>query len=133
MGCYGIGIDRTLAAVAELKSDEKGLVWPACLSPYDVYLADLLGDDAGRDFAAVAKERLEAAGLAVLCDDRRQISAGEKLANADLLGFPVRAVVSQKTLAAGRLEIKARRGGEAELVPPAEAAGLCRRLLEDAA
>ena len=132
MGCYGIGIDRTLAAVAELQSDEKGLIWPVCLSPYDVYLADLQSDADSRTFVRIAKEQLEAAGLSVLCDDRQQVTPGEKLANADLLGFPIRIVVSQKTLAAERLEIKARRGAEAELVPPAEAASLCRQLLDQA-
>ena len=129
MGCYGIGIDRTLAAVAELQSDDRGLVWPVQLSPYDVYLADLLGDSDSEAFVKTAKEELESAGLSVLCDDRRQISAGEKLANADLLGFPIRVIVSQKTLAAKCLEIKARRSTEAELLPLPEAVGRCRQLL----
>ena len=133
MGCYGIGIGRTLATVAEICSDDRGLVWPVCLSPFDVYLADLAADKASAALTLAAKSQLEAAGLAVLCDDRPRVSAGEKLTNADLLGFPLRVVVSRKTMVGEQLEIKARRQPEAKTVPLAEAASLCRRLLTETA
>lgn len=128
MGCYGIGIGRTLAAIAEIKSDDRGLIWPTCLTPYDIYLADLINDDASKTFITKLKTQLEDAGWAILCDDRAQVSAGEKLANADLLGFPIRIVVSKKTLAAQQLEIKARCLTETALVSPSQADALCRKL-----
>ena len=128
MGCYGIGIGRTLAAIAEIKSDDRGLIWPTCLTPYDIYLADLINDDASQTFITKLKTQLEDAGWAILCDDRAQVSAGEKLANADLLGFPMRIVVSKKTLAAQQLEIKARCSTKTALVSPSQADALCRKL-----
>ena len=132
MGCYGIGIGRTLAAIAEIKSDDRGLIWPTCLTPYDIYLADLINDDAGKTFITKLKTQLEDAGWAVLCDDRTQVSAGEKLANADLLGFPIRIVVSKKTLALQQLEVKARCSTKTALASPSQADALCRKLWHSA-
>ena len=132
MGCYGIGIGRTLAAIAEIKSDDRGLIWPTCLTPYDIYLADLVTDDASKIFIGELKTQLEDAGWAILCDDRDQVTAGEKLANADLLGFPIRIVVSKKTLAGKQLEIKARRAVDVALVSPSQADECCRKLWRSA-
>ena len=130
MGCYGIGIGRTMAALAEINSDDKGLVWPVCLTPYHVYLVDLTTGEDGTDILGRTREALAAAGLEVMADDRPGVSPGEKLTNADLLGFPIRLVISRKTVAAGGAEVKSRRSAETEIVEPDALAGYCRRLLD---
>ena len=107
MGCYGIGISRLMGTIAELFNDDKGLVWPEAVAPAKVYLARL-GDN--KDVVKQADElyeNLTAAGVQVLYDDR-DLRPGEKFADADLLGIPYRVVVSDKTVAAGNYELKAR-------------------------
>jgi prolyl-tRNA synthetase len=115
MGCYGIGISRVLAAVAEQYHDEHGLSWPAPLAPYDVHIVVLPGrGDSGSEVVAAADEiiaQLEARGLAVLIDDR-DASAGIKFADADLLGMPVQLTVGAKGLGRGVVERKVRATGE---------------------
>jgi prolyl-tRNA synthetase len=117
MGCYGIGIGRLLAAVIELNHDEKGIIWPVQVAPYQVYLCAL-----GMDEAAVAEaaEKLYAElsrkGFEVLFDDRTE-SPGVKFNDADLLGMPVRLTVSRRTLKSSSAEVKLRREKETELVP----------------
>jgi len=116
MGCYGIGIGRTLAAVVEAHNDGKGIIWPANLAPYDVYLAPL-----GESLEVIAHaddlyQSLTAAGVSVLYDDRLAARAGEKFADADLIGLPYRVVVSDRTLANDQYEVKQRRSQEAQLV-----------------
>lgn len=115
MGSYGIGITRLMGVITELMADEKGLVWPEAVAPAKVYLA-CLGDNPEVIRAADALyERLTAAQVGVLYDDR-QVRPGEKFADADLLGIPYRVVVSDKTLAAGKYELKARRAADAQQV-----------------
>jgi prolyl-tRNA synthetase len=117
MGCYGIGIGRLLAAVIEENHDEKGIMWPLEIAPYQVYLCAL-----GMDEAAVAEaaEKLYAElcrkGFEVLFDDRTE-SPGVKFNDADLLGMPVRLTLSRRTLKSSSAEIKLRREKETELVP----------------
>jgi prolyl-tRNA synthetase len=107
MGCYGIGIGRTLAAIVDVHHDDRGIIWPENIAPYRIYLVRL-GDD-----PAVTKEADELyavfrdKGVEVLYDDR-DARAGEKFADADLLGIPHRVVVSEKMLAKGKFEYKAR-------------------------
>jgi prolyl-tRNA synthetase len=114
MGCYGIGVSRILAAVAEEFHDDDGLIWPEALAPYDVHLVALPGQGAeAADVTAAAEElyaRLEARGLAVLLDDR-DIRPGVKFADADLLGMPVQLVVGAKGLSRGVVERKIRATG----------------------
>ena len=112
MGSYGIGPGRILAAVVEQRSDGSSMVWPRSIAPYD---AEVVSLDAGEpeilyraEEAAVA---LEAAGLSVLLDDRDQ-RAGEKFADADLFGSPVRVIVGRKTLDDGSVDVKERSTGE---------------------
>ncbi len=109
MGSYGIGISRLMGTIAEIRHDGGGLMWPMSVAPFAVHLLDLTkaGSAAGDVCGALQKE-----GIAVLWDDR-QASAGDKLAAADLLGIPVRAVVSEKT--GGKIEIKRRDSAEAKL------------------
>lgn len=115
MGCYGFGIGRTMAAAVEANHDERGIIWPEAIAPALVYLARL-GDDEGvvRE-ADRLYEALTSAGALVLYDDR-DARAGEKFADADLMGIPYRVVVSPKLVADDRIEIKSRTGQEARLV-----------------
>lgn len=107
MGCYGIGIGRTLAAIVEKYHDEKGIAWPRQVAPFDVYLARLGDKPEVVKAADGLYERLTAAGVEVLYDDR-DARPGEKFADADLMGIPYRLVVSEKTLEKGAYEWKAR-------------------------
>jgi len=114
MGCYGIGIGRTLATVVEIHHDEKGIVWPKYITPYQVHLIGLnLSDEEIQKQAVQVYEELEAAGIDVLYDDRVESSPGEKFADADLIGIPVRLVVSKKT--DGKIEYKLRNEKTADL------------------
>jgi prolyl-tRNA synthetase len=116
MGCYGIGIGRLLAAAIEQNHDEKGIIWPVPIAPYSVYLCALGMEDS--DIVSAAENlysELQDNGVEVLFDDRIE-SAGVKFNDADLLGIPVRIVVSQRTLKSEKAEIKPRKMKEAELI-----------------
>ena len=108
MGSYGIGPARTMAAVVEQCHDEAGITWPAALAPYDVHVVALPGLEEQAEEVAGA---LEATGRAVLLDDRDQ-RAGEKFADADLIGCPVRVTVGRKTLDDGAVDVRRRATGE---------------------
>ena len=108
MGSYGIGPGRTMAAIVEQHHDEDGIQWPAAVAPYDVHLVALPGLE---ERAAEVAARLDEAGDDVLLDDRDQ-RAGEKFADADLIGLPVRVTVGKKTLDDGAVDIRSRTSGE---------------------
>jgi prolyl-tRNA synthetase len=120
MGCYGIGISRVLAAVAEEFHDEHGLAWPKGIAPYDVHLVVVPGRGEQAPEVLASAERLyselQAQGLEVLYDDR-DVSPGVKFADADLVGVPVQLVVGAKGLARGVVERKDRATGERQDVP----------------
>ncbi|MGH9079078.1 MAG: proline--tRNA ligase, partial [Acidimicrobiales bacterium] len=123
MGCYGMGVSRLLAVVAEEHHDERGLAWPPEVAPYQVHLI-ALGAGRAPEVAEVADEiyrRLAAAGVEVLYDER-DVSPGVKFADADLIGVPVRLVVGSKGLARGVVEWRSRRTGEERDLPVASAA-----------
>ena len=130
MGCYGIGVSRTVQAIAEQNNDKDGIVWPASVSPCQVALLQL---DAKNDavVAAVAEieSKLEAAGADVLVDDRDE-RPGIKFKDADLIGCTVRATVGARSLEKGGVEIRLRRTGETLLVPVAEAPAKILELLK---
>ena len=130
MGCYGIGIGRTMAAVAETMSDEAGLIWPKILAPYEIYLATLHPDEQSQTLAAELYEALKKEGLEVLYDDR-QVSSGEKLANADLLGLPLRIILSPQTLAQKAAELKKRVDSEITLISLKEVPQKAAELLQN--
>ncbi|MEH1164861.1 proline--tRNA ligase [Micromonospora sp. CPCC 205539] len=114
MGCYGIGVSRAVAAIAEQHHDDRGLVWPAAIAPLDVHLV-VAGKGPQLDAALQLGERLAAAGLRVLVDDRTHVSAGVKFTDAELIGIP-RAVVVGRRLADGYVELRERAGdGRVEL------------------
>ncbi len=130
MGCYGIGVGRLLAAAIEANNDDKGMLLPRAIAPFEVYLAGLnLEDAAVRTAADRLYQDLEAAGIEVLFDDRDE-GPGVKFADADLIGPPVRAVVSKRSLQAGGIEIKRRRdSGRGEVKPLADAVPALRAAL----
>lgn len=119
MGCYGIGISRVMGTIAELMSDDRGLVWPANIAPAQVYLARLGEDETVVQAADKLYHDLQKAGIEVLYDDRNT-GAGNKFADADLIGLPYRVVVSNKTLEQGKVELKQRTEQTVELVATEE-------------
>lgn len=121
MGCYGIGLDRLLAAVIEANHDERGIVWPASVAPYAVHLVALSADRPEvRDAAERLYAELTERGIEALYDDREE-SPGVKFADADLLGMPLRLTVSPRTLEQDAAELKRRTEPETALVPLSEA------------
>lgn len=119
MGCYGIGISRLMGVIAEHFADDKGLVWPAAIAPAQVYLARLGDDEKVVQQADALYSSLTQSGISVLYDDRN-LRAGEKFADADLMGMPHRVVVSAKTVQAGTYEYRARTAGTSQQVTEAE-------------
>jgi prolyl-tRNA synthetase len=121
MGCYGIGPSRVMGTIAEIHNDENGLKWPASIAPFDLHLVEIKSKDAKvREQAAALYGALAQIGLEVLYDDREDKGAGEKFADADLIGIPKRLVVSEKTLKEDSVEIKDRLSGETKLVKLAD-------------
>ena len=115
MGCYCVGISRLMGAVVEVCHDEKGIIWPASIAPFKVHLLSLNENEAAEKiYQDLLKE-----GIDVLYDDR-ELQAGEKFVDADLIGCPYRVLVSQKTLAAGKLELKQRSNTESQLMTAKE-------------
>jgi prolyl-tRNA synthetase len=112
MGCYGIGIGRTMAAIVEKYNDEKGILWPEAVTPFQVHLISL---DGTKEKAEELYKELQEKGIETLYDDREKM-AGEKFADADLIGIPVRLVVSKKTLEKNGIEFKKRESSESEIV-----------------
>jgi len=120
MGCYGIGPGRVMAAAVEQHHDERGIIWPPAIAPYDVHVVTLPGLEEQGEAVTAA---LEAHGNEVLLDDRAQM-AGEKFADADLLGCPTRVTVGKKTLEDGAVDVRNRATGEERRVPMAELGAL---------
>jgi prolyl-tRNA synthetase len=115
MGCYGIGVSRLVGMLAEHFSDEKGLVWPENVAPFQVIISQLGDDEAVVKAAYDMYQKLTAADVAVLYDNRTDARPGEKFADADLLGIPYRVIVSAKTVAANKYEVKKRVSDQSEL------------------
>jgi len=120
MGSYGIGPGRVVAAAVEQRHDEHGIVWPRSVAPYDVHVVALPGLE---EQAEAVAEALESHGSSVLLDDRDQ-RAGEKFADADLIGCPTRVTVGKKTLDDGAVDVRDRESGEERRVPMAELGAL---------
>jgi prolyl-tRNA synthetase len=106
MGCYGIGLNRLLGTVVEVRHDDKGIVWPEEVAPFGVHLVSLGGSEKVHTEAGKVYGVLKKKGVEVLYDDRAGVSAGEKFADADLIGIPYRGVVSEKT--EGKIEVRKR-------------------------
>jgi prolyl-tRNA synthetase len=120
MGCYGIGVTRTLQAIIEQSNDKDGIVWPLAVAPYQVCITPLnvLADNACMRHAEAIYAELTARGVEVILDDRDE-RPGVKFKDADLVGFPIRVSIGEKSLANGEVEIKPR-GGAMALVKTTE-------------
>ncbi len=108
MGSYGIGPGRVMGTVVEVLSDDKGIIWPESIAPFRVHLLALGEDEAVSKEAEKVYESLEKNNIEVLFDDRKEISAGEKFADSDLLGMPLRVVVSARSMKENGVEVKKR-------------------------
>ncbi|MDO8486900.1 MAG: aminoacyl--tRNA ligase-related protein [Candidatus Curtissbacteria bacterium] len=109
LGSYGIGVTRLVGSIVEVSNDERGIIWPKSVSPFDVHLVSLDGQ------GEKVYEELRKAGIDVLWDDREDVSAGEKFADCDLIGIPVRLVVSKKA-GEGKVEWKERKEDRTEII-----------------
>ena len=123
MGCYGIGVSRTVQAVIEQSHDKDGIIWPAAVAPFQVVIENL--DPKVDEVNKIVNElelQLETSGIDVIVDDREE-RPGVKFKDADLIGFPVRVVVGAKGLANGGVEVKRRSDDKSKMkvVPVAEA------------
>lgn len=129
MGCYGIGIERAMASIVEAHHDDKGMIWPVSVAPFDVMVLPLGSDD---EILTRALEVSETIGseFDVLIDDRME-SAGVKFNDSDLVGIPLRVVVSKKLMAKGDIEFKVRRTGEVVVVSEDKAKDTAISLLEN--
>ncbi len=132
MGTYGIGITRTVAAAIEQNHDERGIVWPVAIAPYEVVIvATKWDDDAVREASEAIYEELRAAGIDCVLDDRDE-RAGVKFNDADLVGYPFRITVGPRGLKDGKVECKARTATDADEIAIAEAAGHVASLVRQA-
>ena len=111
MGCYGVGVSRTLAAIIEQHNDEQGIIWPVSVAPYEVSVISLDKKGEALDAAAAIADELEASGVDVIFDDRAE-RPGVKFADNDLMGFPYQVIVGKRGLANGTVEVKCRATGE---------------------
>lgn len=116
MGCYGIGTTRLVGTIVEASHDSKGIIWPKSVTPYHVYMISIGVDEKVLEEADKLYEELKGAGIEVLYDDRNE-SPGKKFNDADLIGIPIRIVISEKTLKEKSVEFKERTGKETRLVP----------------
>ena len=130
MGCYGIGVARILAGSIENSFDEKGIIWPVSLAPYEVCLVPMrVNDEATMEVANKLHDALEEAGVDVLIDDR-DARPGVKFNDIDLIGFPLRVVIGPKGLANNELEIKWRWNDEVEMIQADTAAETIAALIK---
>ncbi len=131
MGCYGIGVGRTVAAALEQNHDADGIIFPAAIAPFHAVVLPISTSDAQvMNVATTIYQGLLKPGFDVLFDDR-DLRPGVKFKDADLIGVPVRVTVGPKDLASGMVEVKERSGARTEKVCAADAVAYCRRLLEE--
>lgn len=121
MGCYGIGVERLMAAAVQANHDEQGIVWPATIAPYDIHIVQLGGQEDVMAAVGVIEQQLADFGLSVITDDRDE-RAGVKFNDADLLGAPVRLTIGARGLRQRQVELKLRSASELAAVPLNDAA-----------
>ena len=127
MGCYGIGVTRTMAAAIEQNYDQNGIIWPSSIAPFQVVVIPVSAKDIRQDeMARRVCEKLLKAGVEVIIDDRNE-RPGVKFKDADLVGYPVRITVGSKAVDSGDLELRLRRDGNNIMIPEAD---LVNRVLE---
>lgn len=130
MGCYGIGVGRTVAAAIEQNHDEDGIIWPTPIAPYHVDIIPVRVDDETMKVCDGIYDSLESAGLDVALDDRDE-RPGVKFKDADLIGFPYKIVVGPKGLKEGKIELKSRKTGDTQFVAINEAASFLKNLVSE--
>ncbi len=131
MGCYGVGVSRSLESIIEEKADDKGIVWPMTIAPWQVHFCPIRIDD--ENVATVSEElykKMENAGIEVLYDDRN-VSAGVKLTDSELMGVPLRVVISPKTMANSQAEVTIRESGEKLFIPINDLISELKMMIED--
>ncbi len=133
MGCYGIGVTRTIAAAIEQYHDDHGIIWPVAIAPFEAVVIPVSSkDEQQMEIAASLYRQLQAQRVDVLFDDRKE-RAGVKFNDADLIGYPVRVTVGKKSAAEQTVELKVRRTGAEEVVPIDQAAARVREILNELA
>ncbi|MHB8998749.1 MAG: His/Gly/Thr/Pro-type tRNA ligase C-terminal domain-containing protein, partial [Thermoanaerobaculia bacterium] len=131
MGCYGLGVGRTVAAAIEQSHDDQGIIWPVPIAPFEAVVMTMGPDAAVQEAANEIYEGLKAAGVDVIFDDRDE-RAGVKFNDSDLIGFPVRVVIGGKNLANGNVEWSLRKDKVKQLTPRGEIVARIAELLKDA-
>ncbi|MFN3467300.1 MAG: His/Gly/Thr/Pro-type tRNA ligase C-terminal domain-containing protein [Candidatus Brocadiales bacterium] len=117
MGCYGIGINRIIAALIECSHDGEGIIWPPSIAPYEILILPLnLKDTATANTSESLHKQLEEAGIDTLLDDR-DLRPGVKFKDADLIGIPFRIVLGKKFTEGRQVELQERKGGDPTLLP----------------
>lgn len=131
MGCYGVGVSRTMAASIEQNHDDDGIIWPAAIAPYEVVVVPANAKDEVQFTAArELYDDLSAAGVETVLDDRRE-RAGIKFKDADLIGYPLRVTVGKHFAEDGQVELKVRKTGVVETLPPTAVVERVRELLQE--
>lgn len=129
MGCYGIGVGRTMAAAVEQNNDKDGIIWPVEIAPYHVIIVPInIKDEAVREKAFAIYHELQQAGVEVILDDRDE-RPGVKFKDADLIGYPVRIVLGKKTLEQGEIEVKVRKTGATHMLAAEDYVGGVKQIL----
>jgi prolyl-tRNA synthetase len=123
MGCYGIGVERTVAAVIEQNHDKDGIIWPMSVSPFHVHILPVKYEGALKEAADLLYTELSESGVEVLLDDREE-RAGIKFNDADLIGIPLRVTIGGKSLGEGEVELKMRASGESKRIKLQKAASV---------
>ena len=117
MGCYGVGVSRTMAAAIEQNNDADGIIWPAAIAPYQVLVVPVnVKDELSTQMAEEVYSNLLKAGIETAIDDRKE-RPGVKFKDADLIGYPIRVVIGPKTLTEKQIEVKIRKTGEVISLP----------------
>ncbi|MGC7870538.1 proline--tRNA ligase [Desulfosporosinus sp. SYSU MS00001] len=130
MGCYGVGVSRTMASAIEQNYDESGIIWPIPIAPYHCILVPVSTKDTQvTEAAEKLYQELQSLGVEVVLDDRDE-RAGVKFKDADLVGYPLRITIGSKALANGQVELKERKGGDTRLVSLNDAAGQVKAIIE---
>ena len=131
MGCYGIGVGRTMAAAIEQNNDKDGIIWTRAIAPFEIVIAVVNAKDAAQiEYGEKLYDELKSLGVDVLLDDRQE-RAGVKFKDCDLIGYPLRVTVSPKTLDTKSVEVKVRRSGEIFYFDRAECVEKMCHLLKD--
>jgi prolyl-tRNA synthetase len=130
MGCYGIGVERTMAAVIEQNHDENGIIWPVSVAPFHVYIVPVKYSGRMKEVSGEIESQLEGMGVEVLLDDRDE-RPGVKFMDADLIGVPFRITVGDRGLKSGSVELVTRRTGKREEILLQDIASVVKRRLEE--